>query len=177
MAKFKASFDNLSISGTRSLLPQNTKDYLHDLMGEETRKMFLPVPLDTQRGNIAQFNYLRSVYKRIWDKFFGDGVASQYIANMLFEQFAINFPKAEKALIEWVCKKSNIPLEPTLTPQLIELLNGLIEDEFAFAEEIKALMAKETLSRGKKIWLWTKNTLTYILTFKWLKSSESNKAD
>lgn len=172
MAKFKASFDNLSISGTRSLLPQNTKDFLHDLMGEETKKMFLPAPLDTQRGNIAQFNYLRAAYKKIWDRFFGDGVTSQFIANMLFEQFAINFPKAEKALIEWVCRKANIPLEATLTPQIVELLNGLIEDEIAFADEFKAIVAAQTKTKIGKVLLWINNTLKYIYTFKWLKSSE-----
>lgn len=102
----------------------------------------------------VDFAALEPQFKAIWKRILGDSIISQSVANILFELFLDNAPKAEEWLLGYIESKTGIPHDE-INNTLIATLNKIIQtpngiDEFKMA--VKRFLAAEAKTWIVRIW-------------------------
>lgn len=138
MEKFNTALRNLTQDNKITLT------FLKDFIGITTKKIILITPLDESKNGVQQINFLKSAYKRIWDRLQGNHIEDQQIANFLFKKYVVNLPIAEKALIFWITKEENTKVK-SLTEDMVYNFNSLVLNTSNFYSEYNKIIEHLTL--------------------------------
>jgi hypothetical protein len=161
MASFVVAAENLAPVTSKTFVNQYDHEKLIGMISEDTLRYLT----ENAEGGSKPFDFslLKNAFIKLWGKFLGDNILSQSVANVLFELFVKNAPKAETALLEWFQAKTGIAKE-AIDEVVIQRINAILrqpEGEKLLIEYLRNYFKVPVKTWLERVWVAVKRAIGF----------------